>query len=301
MKEKLKKIFICIIILFAALELASLIDIMQSQARYGYILKPYSGKIHTFETMYYNVLPYDTSQIPFGKIYGQEYKAAPILIFGDSAAYGENLKEQNTLSYILSEYTKKPVHNRAYGAWSVQNIYWQLTNQDFYKNIEEPEAVIIVYTSNMFYWMYSPNLSNCLKYSIKNGKIVRDSILYNIMIKSYFIMKIVNYIGEIKSSNFDKSFDDFKIYLVESIKEAKKHWKNTKFYILKIQNNNTTENKKRWKELEKYGYIILEETDITSKNNNNQENVDFDFFVDEHPTDDYWQPIVKGLVKKIKL
>ncbi len=301
MKINLKKNFLdIIVIIIIAAEVVALLNYLFIGIKNNDIQMPYSTPAYSFEKIYAEEIR-DLKKYPFGKKYGTEYKKPPVLIFGDSAAYGEELEEEQRFSYLLSKYIHKPVYNRAFGGWGPQNIYWQFKNEDFYKEIsQEPEAIIIVYSPFCFKRMYSPDLANGLKYNIKDGKIIRVSSLYNKLNLSYFILKVNSVAGEIKGKDFDKSFDDFKVYILESYKESKKHWKNTKFYIIKYLYKDCPENPERWKELEAEGIKIFEFSDFLGQNYFLKDEY-IQSFEDFHPTEKFWKDAVPKIAEKLNL
>lgn len=299
MKINFSKKLIFVLLLILAAELVALVNRSIEELKYNDFNIPYSQPVKSFEQIYKEIPHYQ--KYPFGKVYGKNYKSSPIVIFGDSAAYGEGLKETDCFAYLLSEYTKKTVYNKAFSGWSVQNIYYLFKHTDLYTEITPPpKAVIIVYTPFFFRWMYAPDLSNALKYNVKNGQIKRVPDLFMKLNKSYLIAKINDAIAYRKAENFDKSFDDFSIYLSEIRNDSLKYWKNTKFFIIKLQDSSNLDNPKKWTELENQGFSVIDVKDIVGS--------DFTLNTkyvsslgDLHPTKTFWVEIIPELSRKMNL
>lgn len=293
----MKKFIKILVIFLIALELVAYLNVLAEDIKNNDVHAPYSNKIRLFEEVYADCPNFVYN--PFGKNYGLQYNARPIVIFGDSAAYGEEVDEQFRISPLLSEKVKRPVFNKSLGGWSVQHMYFQLNLEDLYNDIKNPEYVVFIYTPQMLRLMYAPNLCFPLKYTVKNGKLERVPHWVFKFCYSYTISKINDAIAYYKAQNFDKAFDDFKIYLIESRKEAKKHWKDAKFVIIKYSDKTNKDNLEKWKELEKEGYTVIEMSDILGEY----------YSVDEkfchqgsyHPTNSVWQEALPEIIKKMKI
>ena len=68
---------------------------------------------------------------------GLNYKnKPPIIIFGCSFAHGTILLNRNqTIGSKLSKITKRPVYNRGIQGGGLADMYWQTTEDDFYKEV----------------------------------------------------------------------------------------------------------------------------------------------------------------------
>lgn len=86
------------------------------------------------------------------KIFGEQYKKRPIIIFGCSYTYGHGLKTNESFPYLLSELTKRPVYNFARCGSDltasfddfVQQYNYEST-QDYREKINDTEYVIYIY------------------------------------------------------------------------------------------------------------------------------------------------------------
>ena len=160
----------------------------------------------------------------------------PVVVFGCSYAYGQNLNDNQTFTYKLSKILKRPVINRAVMAGSFQHMYYQSTKHSFYKRVPDSDEVIYImiqdHTRRMLVYTFYVNLNTfLLHYSIKNNKLVMDNYknyLYNFL-KSLYLCKLINhkwveyYIKNDK--NADKITDLEVIYFIKTRENLEKHWK----------------------------------------------------------------------------
>lgn len=297
MNRKLKILLVNILLVFILLAIAEAFCYFFEQYRtinvkdFG-LLRNYSLHLEKFSDFYSLV-----ERNYFRKPEGLGYKnKLPIVIFGCSYAYGDILKNEQTLSYKLSHYTKRPVYNRAFGGWGVHNMLYQLEKNDFYKKVPEPEYAVYVYIDAQLYRMYlhvyyptDDRLS--LRYKLVNGKLVEDNPLFPFLYKFYITKEIIQIIAREKAKNYNKSFDFMKIHFIQSIKAAKKHWKKTKFIILLYG----TDKKDRWKELEKEGYCVVSTNELTNANLLGKKYTISEY--DSHPNGEAWNIIVPAFSK----
>lgn len=301
-KEKRKRnFFINLFNILIAAELVVMLNVTYIRYLNNHSLTfPYISRVVLpFEQLYKNA--FNDNVCPFGQNAGTNFKTAPIVIFGDSCAYGLFLNNQENFSAQLSRFVKRPVFNRAYWGWSVQNTYWLLMNEDFYKEYkQEPKAVIFVYTPDIYEKMYAPELSSGLRYTVIGDNIIRNSMIYNWLNVSYLFEKIFTVYGVIRSKFFDSAFNDFKLYLIKGKQNADKHWKNTSFYIIKITDIGDADNPEKWKELEKEGFKIIEGQELMGDNYTKKlkywKNQD-----DNHPTRFFWEDFIPKLVREADL
>ena len=86
----------------------------------------------------------------------EDSKLKPILLFGCSFAYGYNIPFETTFSEELGRYTKRPIYNRALNGASPSLMLYQLSNEEFYKTIPQPEYVIYTYIADQACRMFVP-------------------------------------------------------------------------------------------------------------------------------------------------
>ncbi len=264
----------------------------------------YSIKLKPFEQDYINI-----RKNKLRKPVGITSNKKSIVIFGCSYAYGYILPDEKILSYKLYELTGRPIYNRAFVAWGLQHMLYQLKRDDFYKEIKEPEYIIYIFITDHLRRMYSfvsdsPFLYNelYLRYEIKNGK-CRE---LNKEVFSYAGFSILKSLKEkrvndtlYKKDNFNKVFDDMESIFVESKKEVQKHYPKTKFIILKYRDHNNSWylNTDRWKELEREGFIVIDTKNLTGKDLYKKEYV-FKEVYDLHPNEKGWDVVSKSLKER---
>lgn len=205
---------------------------------------------------------FDTNKVKYRKVQNENSKLKPILLFGGIYAYGSNLNKNETLSYYLSDITNRPVYNRAKADTNANHMYYQLSNNDFYKIVPKPEYI---------FYLYVPYQIVTAKYKfifcqqdifhkINQGKLY----IYNhipLYKKSYFLTKInqcifeKNYLNNIFYLLNEKLF--LKL-LTESKKEAQNHWGDVKFVIIRYYRTTNRIEDRIFKTLEKEGFIIFD-------------------------------------------
>lgn len=302
MAEKRKKKFFDILFdIFIAAELVAMLNTVYIQYKDNHLTIPYFNEkyIMSFEEIY--KYSYLDNKYPYGKNAGENFKTSPVVIFGDSCAYGFELSEEDKFYNQLAQFIKRPVYNRASGGWSVQNTYWLLMNEDFYKEYkQEPKAVIFVYTPVMFRRMYAPELSNGLRYTVIGDNIIRNPNIINWLNISYLYSKLSDIYAVFRSKFFDNSFDIFKVYLIKGKNNADKHWKNTSFYILKFTDVADNDNPEKWKELESEGFKIIEVKELMGENYSKIDSY-FMNVTDNHPSRLFWEECIPKMAEKMDL
>ena len=67
----------------------------------------------------------------------------PVIFMGCSFTYGDNIKEDETISSQFAKLTKRPVYNRAGRGWGLSQFLYQSEREDFYTQFKnEPEYLI---------------------------------------------------------------------------------------------------------------------------------------------------------------
>lgn len=149
----------------------------------------------------------------FRPVLNENNNESPIIIFGCSYAHGYVFDNEETISYILSKYSKRPIYNRAYNSWSVQHAIYQLKEDaNFYNNIKSPRYVIYVllgyeHLKRLFYTNFNIlEKEYYLSYKINNGNFIERrplfKLYYNLAIFRYIHDKvIINYINSVNEQN----------------------------------------------------------------------------------------------------
>ncbi len=270
----------------------------------------YSLHIDSFDT-FYNVYkkkfirPVENKNIP----------ANPVIIFGCSFAYGDNLQYNQTFSHKLAKYIKRPIYNRAFGGWSAANMLYQLENDTFIKNIaislpstQTPKYVIYVYCPyqqhRIYLHVYDPGDDRLsVHYNRKNNSdILIQQKLPPFLFSFYTIKKIDNYIASLKGYNpyFEKSRNYLTIlFFKQSLNLMKKYWNNnyTQYFILNYSDT-----------AQPFLEILQKETDWKIINlydlkncNNIFNNVEFQISeTNTHPNEKAWNIIVPAFANYIQ-
>lgn len=289
----IKKLLLVLVILFAA-EIASYLDFFGLQiSQKDKLTLPYSYKPIPFEQRYE-----EAKELGFGKILGAEKKGKPIVLCISSDAFGDGLEEKDTFGKKISEEYDVPVYLRSFSGWGMQNMYWQFIRDDFYREVPEPQAVIVIYNPYIGYFTYAPDVYNTLRYNIKNGKFVRVSDKIMFLNYSYTISKINRIIADSRCKNIPNTLSEFSTYLLECKKQSKKHWKNTKFIVVKNIDKQTPDEPEYWENLASEGIVSIELSDslganYASKSKYKKSNVN------NHPSPKIWQKAVPTLEKYI--
>lgn len=265
-------------------------------------IQKYFSLIKSFNSVYKQI----KRENKFRKQVNVESNKKPIIIFGCSFAYGENLKENQTFSYKIAMKTKRPVYNRAMSSWSVQHMLFQLQNEIIFKNNEKPEFIIYVFMSDhmrrMFVPMFFPTEDYYnLRYLKKGNTLILEDINKK-SLRGLYIKNLLEetYVIRCKLKQPTESFDTLKLMLKESKKEAEKKYSGVKFVVLKYMNVNNYWylNTNRWQELEKEGFIILDTKKLTRKDLSKNEYKQKDNI---HPNEKAWDIIVPALIKELNL
>ena len=233
------------------------------------------------------------------KPFGTQYKKEPIAVFGCSYAYGYKLKDEQSFGYKLSEYTKRPVYNRAYSGLSIQHMLYQLEREDFYKEVPQPEYVIFVYIKGHISRCYCKKrdwfINEYLSYEKKNNRLIRWHKFYAPIFNLYSVNAVYN--GIINMLYLYKvPITDFALqHFIQSKEMVDKHWKGTKFVVINYDDND----EKELNELEKYGIKVIHINHLAPQVNYKQK-----YYLskeDMHPSEQAWSLLVPKICKELNL
>lgn len=256
----------------------------------GKLFAPYTMCVKKFEKTYQ-----EAKEKGFGKIYGEQYKGNPILLFGGSYVYGYGLKDEEKPAAKLANYLKKPVCNRAFQTWCIQNMLWQFKQKDFYNEVEKPDAVIYTGIKEDLENIYNPDVLNGLKYTLVNGELKEVPYLLMIPNNSYLYKKLNHEISYRKTLDRTSNIAFFNKHVLEAKKEMDAHWKDVKMVIVWYDLPITDE----FKELTEQGIEVVSLDDfmkekIYSKNLTNSKQ-------DYHPSSKAWDLIIPEMAKRCGL
>ena len=240
---------------------------------------------------------------------GLNYTKKPIVIFGCSYAYGLNLNKEQTFSYKLSHFTKRPVYNRAVSGWGFQHMLNQVKQNQFYIDIPEPEYVIYLMINDHFRRLYVPTFMSAslldetynLRYELKDGKLIikkEKNALLEFIHRLYITQKIEHfYINNIllKSDNYEQYFSFALQHSVESKNEMKKHWKNTKYVVILYQT--FPHDNLFIEQLKKNGFIVISLKYDYNLNLHTPEYMSQDY----HPKEQAWDLLTKKISESLNI
>lgn len=237
-----------------------------------------------------------------------------IIIFGCSYAYGYVFENEQTISYILSKYSKRPIYNYAYNGLGIQHAIYHLEDENFYNDIKtKPKYVIYVlmdslgHLARLYYTSFPNILSNqyYLTYE-KQGKDLIErkpflNLYYNFAIFRHIQNKLIDkqinklFIENPKKENFELFILHFKT--LNNLIKQKWSDENSKEYpkliILAFEDNK----KELWEdELKKEGIDVIDIADTIGIHN--LSDTTKGFFEPEtagHPNGKVWKLLIPYL------
>lgn len=258
----------------------------------------------------------------FCSVYGENYKGKPILLFGDVFANGSDVPEEKSFARKLADITQRPVYSYAHAGWGIQHLYFLLKEEENLSLIKEPKTLIYVYNpyqvERLTSFSYYPhhNYLN-LKYRLLDNAIVehvpRALILYN----SYFYRSLEMTAGLQKAKSVNLKKKKKLLVLIQRLFEDSKKIAEMKypaidnFIILRYVNNMESLNAlnecdcnpiakeayNMWMQLKNDGYTIIDVTELTDTELNNEEYR----YSDSSPNDKALDIIIPAFAEKAKL
>ena len=231
---------------------------------------------------------------------GLEYKDKPsIVLFGCSYAYGQNLENEETLSYQLSRYLKRTVYNFALCGGGLQDILHIIRNNKilnlFNIDTNNVQYVIYLYMSDHQRRLFVNVHAGEPEFKIVNGNFIEQKT-NRFLLNSYITFQFKE--NEFNRSDKNKSWDLFCEYVKAINKEIHEKFKNgneeTKFIILVYIPPYGNED---WSKLENEENLqIIKVDDLISFDPFAKEYVTFDTI---HPSALVWQLIVPKLAEEL--
>ena len=215
----------------------------------------------------------------------------PIVILGCSFAEGSGLSNEEKFSNRLHDVTKRDVYNRAMFGQGLQYMLYQLEDENFYKELPEPEYVIYVYMWDQIRRLYkecAPWMKSPFYEEKENGELKKIENPFYYM----FPMVCVRYFQDFNDN--EKTYSLLRKHFIYAKELADKHWKNAKWILLIYDEYSPIE---QFEELKKYGYTIAPAKDL----------VPSDFYTnlkyrlsakDVHPSKEAWLLLTPKFVKK---
>ncbi len=292
-----------IVIIFVFAEFISFWKILKYYEKNKHYSFNYSLKIDTFDS-FYNYFKKNYIR----PVENKNIDAAPVIIFGCSFAYGDNLNDNQTFSHKLAKYIKRPIYNMAYGGWSVANMLYQIENDNLIKSIRPPKYVIFVYCPyqqhRIYLHIFDPGETRlCVHYNkLLNSNILKQQKVPTFLFSLYTIKTIDNFIAHLKGYNhhFEKSRNHLTIlFYKQSIDLMKKYWNNnyTQYFILNYSNTTQPFLETLQKETD---WEIINLYDLDNCNNIFN-NVKFQISEqDIHPNEKAWDIIAPAFANQIQ-
>ncbi len=328
MKKIIVNLFVFILIIFLIDICSSYFDYKKIDNYRKYLAVQNGFKTETFDD-FKNNFNYSLRLMPFKDFFKKEFKREgianyrnvdkenkkneSIIIFGCSYAEGTSLDNDNKPTDVFAKITTMPAYNRAWGGLGLATMLWQARSKDFWDGIKYPPKFIIhVFIPYQVDRLVSDKygMSSLLPiyigYNIKDNTLVENKLPFRFLLRLKFLRKIVYGYYERKfysPENQALIFDLIKLHYIESRKAIIEKYPNIKFIIIKhpiskeIIRDDYIYNTKRWKELEKEGFIIYDlakdiDVDITTKEY---------LLPDMHPNKKTWQVVIPKLVKDLQI
>ncbi len=269
--------------------------------KFSYILNPYYGI--NFETYFDGSSNVFRGRKPDGLEYSQN---PPIVVFGCSYAHGQFLDYNQTFSYNLAHILKRPVYNRAFPGRGIGLMYWQSTDEGFYKTVPPCSSVIYVIFQDHYRRLFL-NFIDVLDlhmtghFEKKGDNLYLDgnNRLKNLIISSY-TYKVLNnkyafwYVNNPKHEK--EITDTVLLYFVKTRENLQKHWKRpVDFTIVYYDDAPLLYKNTLFKKLSDNNFKIIETSKLTDINLNSPE-----YFNPRtsHPTAKTWKVLTPLIAKE---
>ncbi len=250
---------------------------------------------------------------------GEKYKKRPVIIFGCSHAYGMDLDDDQTISYKLAHFTKRPVYNKAFLGWGVQHmLYWLQYNQEIYQEIKNPEYIIYVYSAShierlYMYQGWPHDSGKYLRYKLDKNKQpqvinVNDYPLYW---RLFFVKYIQYYLQNIQAKKTEQNMELFKAILKETSKIIKIKYPNTRIIMLLYPSGGACDpkttppynddyyfDKETRQEIKDLGFEIINSDDFLNGHPSCEPKYKCAV---NHPSEAFWDEIIPKLAKKLDM
>lgn len=248
-------------------------------------------------------------------ISGAKYHKKPIILFGCSVTYGNQLSDDENFSGVLSRKTKRPVYNLAQDGWTISHMYRHL---QINKDIENLDPEYIIYTfipdqkRRLYFhqgWPHDTGLYLSYHYD-KNNNLVANKRFYPIFFRLLTVKYIQYEIENIRNNN-EKATSNLMIDLfTRSVNIIKNRYPHAKLIMLLYWDNDCNEENQKiihsidtylseeeYQKLKNLGFEI-----INIEETANKYYCTSDYKVDNHhPSTKMWEEFVPILAKKYKM
>lgn len=231
-------------------------------------------------------------------------KKRPLLLMGCSYTYGSGLNNDQLFSTKIAKLTNRTTYNRGIAAGGAQHIYYQLNRDDFYKEVPDAEYIIYTFIYDHISRLYKHQFTyfgqeTNLRYEIKNGKFEEVKPRFIPMYSFYTVRRIQAAMEEKAVENREQSFNFFLTTMRESLKLAKKHYKNVKFVILTFKDpSNEVLTEEEVNSLKKEGFIVLDAEKLVGHELTSKEYRVEDGY---HPSEKVWDEVTPKITRALNL
>lgn len=238
-------------------------------------------------------------------VQNKDSKEKAILLFGGSFTFGHEIPVEKTLHKVLARHSSRPIYDRSLSGYGVNQMLYQLQDEDFYKIVPEPEYIIFTYIPDHIRRLYQPCLFSIPQYygahysmkKDKNGNYYLEHRKYPLFYDRFnFVARLIDFKPFDIANDYSRAF--LKQHFIETKKAIDKHWKNTKFIIFVYYDDDTFYFEQIQKDLEKIGYTVINRNDVFPFE---PKDVRYCLSKDDgHPNDKAWDAIVPKLIEYLK-
>ncbi len=263
----------------------------------------------------YDTYIHDNMRPPFGL----DFEKKSIILFGCSYAFGDYLDDVQTFSYKLSQFTKRPVFNKAYCSFSASHMFWQVKQPDFFQSInKEPEYAIYLFCgqlhlSRLHHSLFHKDVVN-IRYTLdKNNELKEFSTpfdkfsniyLINFLYNLYFYREANEY-----SSRFpEKDIQIMKELIIQTYNKLREQYPDIKFIVVYFNDisNHIDETEplfyeELFKNLPDYGIKFIDTADLIGFKFDHDRDKEWTIKLDGHPNEKVWDLIVPKLSDALNL
>lgn len=301
-KQKIIKVFkILTINLAIVLILFSIIEYLAFKKIPAYAKQ---SNFHYYLVKKFN---YDYFKLGFRETIKGSSKKRPVLFLGCSFAYGYPLENKFTLPAIVSKLSHRTVYNRAQCAWGLQQVYYTLSRKDLKKDVPDAEYVVYVFIYDHYRrlnkYLLDASQMEMPRYEYTNGHLKQIHSSFLPFYSLYSVKLFHNYLIDCYIEHPESAYFLTEKLLLESLKEAKSKYKNSKFVILIYNECDSDTNKDSMSSkfihgFDKKGFIVIDGEDLVGHKLSGKKYISSDNY---HPSEAAWSEIAPKLVKELKL
>lgn len=306
MKNIIKVLFFNIIFLIVFFILFELIGF--------YIENDHKLYVKTSFPEFFNTYIKDQMRKPVGL----EYTKKAIILFGCSYTHGDLLREEQTFSYKLSQYTKRPVFNKAYSALSTQHMYWQTLQPEFYESITRTPEYAIYVCCNQLHLLrlhrcfLPPSASLDIRYTLAKNNVLKEfstpfDKFYNLQLVK-FLYNTYFYSEDAVTRFTNRDIMLMKQLIIQSKEELQKHYPDLKFVVLYFNDRaNVIDSieplyyNQIYNTLEDYDIKFIDTADLVGFPFDHNYLTEYAIENDGHPNEKVWDLIVPKLAEELNL